>query len=385
MEKLGKKLMILSVAPHSYDRDHNPVSYEPYVREINLWSELFDEVDIYTIIEPFDIKQNHKFARFKDSNIKLINLLTSDASKGFFYKVGLILSLPLVTLQLLISLHKYDVVNIRNSGFFSAILGLLTRLFNKRTVTKWAGSYMRNTGENYITEIDRKVINMYHKRHKVLVYDKVYKDHFVNFIPALMSNEEIERAKTISVNKPVIEKSLEIIAIGRLYWAKNFELILDALSLLNKDSSNDFTWHFHMIGDGALREKLETMMNDYELNDKVTFHGALPFKEAQLLLAKSHVLIMPGIMEGWPKPIAEAWAHNVYPLGANKGNVPDIISSKEKGIAFEPTEEGLVNAIKKANIFLSKEGGSQIDFTKFIHKYSLEEFQKRLIKIIKNL
>jgi glycosyltransferase involved in cell wall biosynthesis len=384
MEKLGKKLMVLSVAPHSYNKENAPVSYEPYVREMNLWSELFDEVEIYTLVEPYDSKLNHKFAAFKYSNVKLINLLSFDASKGFFQKVGVIFSLPIVTIQLALALKKYDVVNIRNSGFFSAILGLLTRLFNKRTVTKWAGSYMRNEGENYITELDRKVINMYHKKHKVLVYDKVYKDHFVNFIPALMSNEEIERAKNISTNKPAIEKSLEIIAIGRLYWAKNFELIFDALNILNKDSSNNFTWHFHMIGDGALREKLETMMNDYGLNNKVTFHGALPFNQAQLLLAKSHVLIMPGIMEGWPKPIAEAWAHNVYPLGANKGNVPDIITSQEKGIAFHPTEEGLVDAIKKANIFLSEEG-SQIDFTKFIHEYSLEEFQKRLIEIIKNL
>ncbi len=384
MEKLGKKLMVLSVAPHSYNEKGAPVSYEPYVREMNLWSELFDQIEIYTLIEPYDAKLNHKFAEFKYENVKLINLLSFDASKGFIHKVGVIFSLPIVTLQMAFALRKYDVINIRNSGFFSAILGLLTRLFSKRTVTKWAGSYMRNEGENYITEIDRKVINMYHKRHKVLVYDKVYKDHFINFIPALMSNEEIKKAKEISINKPNKSISLEIVAIGRLYWAKNFELVFEALNVLQKNANTNFKWHFHMIGDGALRDKLENMMSDYELNNNVTFHGALPFHEAQLILAKSHVLIMPGVMEGWPKPIAEAWAHNVYPLAANKGNVPDIITSEEKGITFKPTKEGLADAIKRANIFLNKEG-SQIDFTKFIHKYSLEEFQKRLIEIIKKL
>jgi len=381
MEKLGKKLMILSVAPHSYNEDNKPVSYEPYVREINLWSELFDEVDIYTIIEPFNPKLNHKFAAFKDSNIKLINLLTFDASKGFIHKIGLLLSLPLVTIQLAIALRKYDLVNIRNSGFFSAILGLLTRIFSKRTITKWAGSYMPYDGENFITKVDRKIINLYHKKHKVLVYDKVYKNHFVNFIPALMSNSEIKAANILSEQKITLNKHLEIVAIGRLYWAKNFELIFKALDILNKDKTLNFSWHFNMIGDGDLREKLEQMANNFQLNDKVTFKGALPFKKAQFLLAKSHILIMPGEKEGWPKPIAEAWAHNSYPLAANKGNIPDIITSKDKGIAFNPSKEDLAKAIKNAYNYLIE--NENANFTIHAIDYSLENFQKKLIEIIK--
>ena len=76
-------------------------------------------------------------------------------------------------------------------------------------------------GENFITKVDRKIINLYHKKHKVLVYDKVYKNHFVNFIPALMSNSEIKAANILSEQKITLNKHLEIVAIGRLYWAKN--------------------------------------------------------------------------------------------------------------------------------------------------------------------
>lgn len=220
MEKLGKRLMVLSAAPHSYDKDGKPVSYEPYVREMNLWTEMFDEVHIYTILKPFDERQHHKFAKFRDSNVKLIPLLSFDASKGVLYKLGLLLSLPVVFFQLLFASRKYDVVNIRNSGFFSAILGIITRLFPKPTITKWAGSYMPYEGENLITKFDRKVINWYHKKHKVLIYDKVYKKHFVNFIPALMSNAEINEAKKLAEDKPLISKRYEIVAIGRMYWLR---------------------------------------------------------------------------------------------------------------------------------------------------------------------
>lgn len=384
MEKLGKRLLVLSAAPHAFDLEGKPVSYEPYVREMNLWTEMFEQVDIYTLLSNYDEKQHHKFARFKDGNVSLKQLWSFDASKGFPQKIGLILSLPIVFFQLLLILRKYDVVNIRNSGFFSIVLGIITRIFPKPTVTKWAGSYSTFEGESFITKLDRRVINWYHRKHKVLVYDKVFKKHFVNFIPALMSRAEILEAKKMSEDKPAMSKRLEIIAIGRMYWAKNFELIFDALHELKKDTSVDFNWHFHMIGDGNLRDKLEKMVDDFRLRDVVTFYGALPFTKAQPILAKSHVLIMPGEKEGWPKPIAEAWAHNVFPLGASRGNVPDIIDHHDKGIAFEPTRENLALSIKKAhNYLVNKE--EKPNFMTYAEDYSLESFQIRLTEVIKEI
>ena len=83
MEKLGSKLMVLSLARHSFNTENKPVSYEPYVREMNLWCELYDQVDIYTIIHPFNKEQKHKFSEFKYDNVNLINLWTFDASKSF--------------------------------------------------------------------------------------------------------------------------------------------------------------------------------------------------------------------------------------------------------------------------------------------------------------
>ena len=90
---------------------------------------------------------------------------------------------------------------------------------------------------------------------------------------------------------------------------------------------------------------------------------------------------MPGEKEGWPKPIAEAWAHNSYPLAANKGNIPDIITSKDKGIAFNPTKEDLAKAIKNAYNYLIE--NENANFTIHAIDYSLENFQKKLIEIIK--
>ena len=98
MEKLGKKLLILSLAPHSYNKEKKPVSYEPYVREVNLWSELYEEVIILTIIYPFNASKVHKFSRFKDNNIRLVNLWTFNASKSLIHKIGVLFSIPFFTI-----------------------------------------------------------------------------------------------------------------------------------------------------------------------------------------------------------------------------------------------------------------------------------------------
>lgn len=384
MEVVGKKLLVLSLAKHSFNENGNPVSYEPYVREMNLWSELFEQVSILTLIHPFQKSQKHNFAAFKNNNIQLIPIYSFDASKSFLHKFLHLISLPVVTFQFLFLIFKFDFINIRNSDFYSIILGILVRIFSVPSITKWAGSYKSFKGESFITKIDRLVINWKTKNHKVLIYDLVKKPQFVNFIPALMSLKEIAMAEQKSLSKPSVDYRLEIVAIGRLYWAKNFELIFEALQYLNKDKNVNFDWHFSLIGDGNLRSNLEKMSLDSGISNKVTFYGGMPFQEAQNILAKSHVLIMPGIMEGWPKPIAEAWAHNCFPIAANRGNVPHIISNSDKGICFEPNTKSLADAIKISYKYLSA-SKEKNNFNKYARAYSLEAFQEKLAKIIKDI
>lgn len=381
MAILGKNLMVLSLADHAIDNNGKPVAYEPYVREMNLWCELFENIEIYTIILPFE-KSNHKYARFKYDNVKLINLYSCSNDGSIRSKLKFILMLPVVSVQLLFAIRKYDLIHIRNSALLSAILGIYVRIFKKPSITKWAGSYFPYEGEPLVAKIDRKVVDIYSKKHKVLVYDKIEKKHFVNFIPALMYESEIEIAKKLALQKQKLSTRLEIVAIGRLQYTKNFELIPLALAELKK-LNPEFDWHFHLIGDGHLRSEIENLIQQNDIGSQVTLYGAMPFNEAQLILAKSHLLIMPGVKEGWPKPVAEAWAHQVYPLAASRGNLPDILDVKNKGLLFEPTPKDLALKIIEAYNFLSDE--KSLDLALYAKTLSLENFKLKLAEIIKDL
>jgi len=378
--KLGSKLMILSLARHAVNNGKN-YSYEPYVREINLWCQLYNQVHIYTQIDAYNESNKHSFAEFKHKNITLKKLWNYPVSSSLFSRALHILTLPFMVLQLVLIVHKYDLIHIRNSSLPSAVLGLVVRLFRKKTITKWAGGFGPYPNEPILSKLDRKVAGLPGKYNKTLIYSKSDASHLVTFIPALMSLKEIDNAQQLSKDKPAIKEKLNLVTIGRLHATKNFELIPEALFELNKIS--DFAWEYHCIGDGDLMPKMKALVSKYNLDGKVIFHGAMKFNEAQKILAKSHVLIMPGVLEGWPKPIAEGWAHNTFPLAANSGNIPDILDSEKKGLVFKPDSLHLAEAIKSA--FTKLSGADVINLRDYANDLSLETFSKRLQTEIKSL
>ena len=102
----------------------------------------------------------------------------------------------------------------------------------------------------------------------------------------------------------------------------------------------------------------------------------------QVHYAQAHAVIMPGVMEGWPKPIAEAWAHGAVPLAAAGGIVPWILRDKEAGVTFPPTGDGLANALLSlladaTTLTRMSERGPDL-----ARKLSLECFTERLERVL---
>jgi len=59
-------------------------------------------------------------------------------------------------------------------------------------------------------------------------------------------------------------------------------------------------------------------------------------------------VLMPGIKEGWPKPIAEAWAHGAVPVAAAAGIIPWILERPNSGWSFRADPAGLATALTMA-------------------------------------
>ncbi len=108
-----------------------------------------------------------------------------------------------------------------------------------------------------------------------------------------------------------------IINVGRLVKEKNQETLLRAFALVQQKIPEA---HLHMVGDGYLREYLQSLTDELGLSQHVTFHGAS--NNVKELLQGARIFALSSIDEGTPNAILEAMACGL-----------PIVSTKVDGIA----------------------------------------------------
>jgi colanic acid/amylovoran biosynthesis glycosyltransferase len=195
-----------------------------------------------------------------------------------------------------------------------------------------------------------------------------------------MSSEELQQAREISADRRWVSP-WQILSVGRLVPVKGFDLAIRALGELRRNRP-ELDWNFTLVGDGTARQSLEALARECGIADWTTFTGALPFQQVQEHYAAAHVAIMPGIKEGWPKIIAEAWAHGTIPVAASAGLVPWILQDENAGVVFKPNPAALADAL--ARLLQSPLRMHEMSEGLYCHadELSLEQFQARLERVL---
>lgn len=125
------------------------------------------------------------------------------------------------------------------------------------------------------------------------------------------------------------EKKNQILALGRLVREKRYDRLLEIFSKL-KDKS----WKLLIVGDGYQRRMVETLIDDYDLFDRVILAGEQ--KEVDRFLSESRIYALTSDIEGFPNALCEAMAHGLasisYDCVAGPG---DIIQDGVNGILVE--------------------------------------------------
>jgi colanic acid/amylovoran biosynthesis glycosyltransferase len=164
----------------------------------------------------------------------------------------------------------------------------------------------------------------------------------LSFLPALMSDEELAESRrgfSRATGPP-----WRLLSVGRLEPEKGFALAILGLGELRR-LRPELDWNYTLIGDGPEASRLGELATKCGIADRILFTGALSFAEVREHYSEAHVAIMPGVLEGWPKIIAEAWAHGAIPVAAAAGLVPWILNEKDAGVQFQPSPPGLANAL----------------------------------------
>ena len=92
-----------------------------------------------------------------------------------------------------------------------------------------------------------------------------------------------------------------VVCVGRLVKLKNFDVAIKAFALLEKKLPNV---RLVIVGEGGERKRLETLIKNLNLKNKVILTGYVP--NAFPIIERSHVFLMPSSFEGFPIAHLEA-------------------------------------------------------------------------------
>lgn len=234
---------------------------------------------------------------------------------------------------------KYDIL-ILNLGLFSITewkILFLSKIRHQKTYCWTHGWYGK---EDFLQRFIKRIyyslftgIFVYGDRARKLMIEEGYKkEKIVAIHNSLAYSEQLPLRKLQKPEKIYFEHfhndNKNIVFIGRLTKIKRFDLLLDAVALLNKQG---FPVNITFIGDGEERVKLEHIVEDYGISKFVWFYGAC-FDESvsAKLLFNADLCVSPGnigltamhsLMFGCPAITNDDYSHQMPEYEAIKDGV----------------------------------------------------------------
>lgn len=135
----------------------------------------------------------------------------------------------------------------------------------------------------------------------------------------------------------------DFVYIGMLRDLKGTDLFIDAL--YNIKLKTGTVPKAHIVGDGPDADKYQDMVGRLGLGDQITFHGALPAREA---FKMARTVVVPSRAEAMPYIILEAVAAQRPLIATRVGGIPEIFGRFADRLIEPGNAERLTRAMETA-------------------------------------
>lgn len=199
----------------------------------------------------------------------------------------------------------------------------------------------------------------YNQSSGVIVVNQVMRQRLINLG---ISSQKIHVIPSgVNVPSSPVSKSLQsdivrCLAVGRMVPKKAPLLTLDAFHQASKIYPN---LHLDYVGSGPLLENARQFVQDYNLGEKVTFHGGQPHQFVQQLMRQANIFLqhsvtdsITGDEEGMPVGILEAMASSLPVISTFHAGIPEAIDDGKTGLLLN---EGDVKKMADCIVILARD------------------------------
>ncbi|MGL5318807.1 MAG: glycosyltransferase [Bacteroidales bacterium] len=189
---------------------------------------------------------------------------------------------------------------------------------------------------------------IYSKSKQILFVSRVSLDNFKKVFPeinTLMSPfyNPIDREaiqKNIDIQK-YDGQLFRIVSVGRLTVQKSYDRLIEAINILK---SKGLQVHLNIVGDGPLKNNLQLLVNELNLNNEITFCGYV--KTPYTIVANSDLFVSSSYVEGYSLVICEALCLGIPVLSTETAGALEILEGGY-GYIVDHTSIALADGIEK--------------------------------------
>ncbi|GET35753.1 glycosyltransferase [Microseira wollei] len=118
------------------------------------------------------------------------------------------------------------------------------------------------------------------------------------------------------------------VCVGRLGEQKGHLILIEAVSQL---AAEGFKFKVILVGDGPLRNEIETLISQMHLEDYIEITGWATNAQVQQQILAAQVMVLPSFAEGLPVVVMEALALSRPVIGTYIAGIPELVEPGKCG------------------------------------------------------
>lgn len=135
-----------------------------------------------------------------------------------------------------------------------------------------------------------------------------------------------------------------LITTAELHPKKNIATAIEAVVLHNENPELKHQIFYVVMGDGVLRNELESLILARHASDQIYLCGYV--NDAKQYLQAGDIFLLPSWQEGLPFALLEAGAAGLPTIASNVCGLPEVLSHEIHGLLFDPSDiDALVAAL----------------------------------------